>query len=189
MSRPEGPLLEFDGECGICTRLARWVEEHLPSGSDVHVVPWQALDLTSIGLTANDVARYAWWIEPGRAPRRGHRAISAALQAVGGRWATAGRALQVPPISWLAGLAYQLVAHNRHRLRRFGITPACAHPSADCRKPKPLAPDVSLHVLPATLNHKAQPVKRRAVELAGKPGTDVAQFGASQLPGRTSWPR
>ena len=122
MGTPNLPVLVFDGGCGICTRCARWVE-HRVAGS---TQPWQRLDLRSVGLSPTDVADYAWWVTPDGTRRRGHRAIAGALRAVGGGWAAIGRLLEVPPVSWLAAAVYQLVARNRHRLRRFGIKPACA---------------------------------------------------------------
>ena len=123
MGAPNLPVLVFDGGCGFCTASARWVERHLPSAS---VEPWQLLDLRAVGLSPTDVADYAWWVSPGGERRRGHHAIAGALRAVGGGWALVGRLLEVPPISWLAAAVYHLVATNRHRLRRFGVTPACA---------------------------------------------------------------
>ena len=122
MGAPNLPVLVFDGGCGICTRCARWVEHRIAGSTQ----PWQRLDLRAVGLSPTDVVDYAWWVGPGGERRRGHRAIAGALRAVGGRWALVGRLLEVPPVSWLAAAVYHLVARNRHRLRRFGIKPACA---------------------------------------------------------------
>ena len=118
-------MLVFDGMCGFCTASARWVERRLPPGSGVAISPWQRLDLRSVGLSPTDVADYAWWVTADGARRRGHQAIAASLRAIGGAWGVAGRLFELPPISWLAAGVYHLVSHNRHRLRRFGVTPAC----------------------------------------------------------------
>jgi predicted DCC family thiol-disulfide oxidoreductase YuxK len=117
-------MLVFDGGCGFCTASARWVEHRLPSGS---VEPWQLIDLRAVGLSPTDVADYAWWVDPDGSRRRGHRAIAASLRAIGGGWGVVGRVLAVPPVSWLAAGVYHVVAANRHRLHRFGTTPACAN--------------------------------------------------------------
>ena len=127
MSTPNLPMLVFDGGCGICTRCARWVEHRLPGSTQ----PWQVLDLRAAGLSPTDVADYAWWLAPGGVRRRGHRAIAAALRAVGGGWGVVGRVLELPPVSWLAAFVYGVVARNRHHLRRFGVTPACADGGCD----------------------------------------------------------
>jgi predicted DCC family thiol-disulfide oxidoreductase YuxK len=127
VAAPNLPVLVFDGGCGFCTRSANWIERRLPASAGASVQPWQRLDLHALDLSAKDVARYAWWVEAGHIRRRGHHAIAAALRAVGGAWGVVGRVIDIPPVSWLAAGAYRLVASNRHRLRRFGTTPACAN--------------------------------------------------------------
>lgn len=123
MEAPNLPLLEYDGDCGFCTRTARWVERRLPPGSGVTVAPWQALDLRAYGLTPPDVAKAAWWIDADGTRRRGHRAIAAALRAIGGPWRAVGAVIDVPPVSWLARLVYALVARFRDRMP--GSTDSC----------------------------------------------------------------
>jgi hypothetical protein len=144
--------------------MARWVEANLPEGSGVAVEPWQRLDLRALGLTPTDVADHAWWLAPGGVRRRGHRAIAAALRAIGGRWGVVGRLLDLPPVSWLAAVVYVLVARNRHHLRRFGVTPACANggcddPASDDaglvgEAEHPLADDVALHLAGPTADRQ-----------------------------------
>jgi len=115
-------MLIYDGDCGFCTSCARWIERRLPD--DVVVVPWQTLDdLASVGLDLDDVTTAAWWIEPGRAPLGGHLAIAASLTAAGGAWGVAGRAISAPPLRWIGGPAYRVIARYRYRLP--GATPAC----------------------------------------------------------------
>jgi len=115
-------LLVFDGDCGFCTRSARWIEARVPDGRVV-VRPGQALDLAEVGLTADDVERAAWLIDDDGRRHRGHAAVARSLQAIGGFWRLAGSVMRVPPVSWLARAVYALVAQNRHRLP--GATDAC----------------------------------------------------------------
>jgi predicted DCC family thiol-disulfide oxidoreductase YuxK len=116
------PVLVYDGDCGFCTRSAHWIERRLPD--DVAVVAWQSIDdLSSFDLTVDDVTSAAWWVVPGAPPQRGHLAIAASLREAGGAWGVAGRALAVPPLSWLGGPVYRLVARYRYRLP--GATEAC----------------------------------------------------------------
>lgn len=118
------PLLLFDGECGFCTLSVLWLMRRLRR--PVRIEPWQRTALADYGLTPELADRYAWWIERGRPLEPGYRAGARALMACGGAWAWVGRLLIVPPVAWLARLAYRLIAINRGRLP--GVTPACRRP-------------------------------------------------------------
>lgn len=114
-------MLVFDGACGFCTRVARWVERRLPPGA--RVVPWQRIrDLSSCGLTNEEAASAAWWIDGEGGTHRGHLAAAEALRAIGGGWGPVGSAIRVPPLRWLAAGVYGLVSRIRGRLP--GTTPA-----------------------------------------------------------------
>jgi predicted DCC family thiol-disulfide oxidoreductase YuxK len=117
-------MLVFDGDCAFCTTSARWIGRRLPASAAVQ--PWQALDLRSLGLSTRDVQTAAYWIDTDRSTHRGHRAVARSLIAAGGAWGLVGRVLLIPPVSWLAALGYELVAHNRSKLP--GATDACALP-------------------------------------------------------------
>jgi predicted DCC family thiol-disulfide oxidoreductase YuxK len=79
--------------------------------------------LKRIGLTADQAARSAWWVDPSGRLFEGHRAIGRSLEASYGwkRWA--GIAILFPRFDRVGAGAYRLVARNRHRLP--GSTPAC----------------------------------------------------------------
>lgn len=118
------PLLIFDGDCGFCTSCANWVAARW--AGDARAIPWQTLSdakLAALGLTRSDVSAAVWWIDDRGEKFRGHAAIAESLSAGSGWSALAGRALRVPPVSWLAAAAYPLIARWRHRLP--GGTPAC----------------------------------------------------------------
>jgi predicted DCC family thiol-disulfide oxidoreductase YuxK len=119
-------VLVFDGDCGFCTRSARWGERRLPPGTAV--VAWQALpDLSTYGLTERDVRTAAYWIDADGRPHRGHRGVAHTLIAIGGAWSVLGRVMLIPPFSWLAAGVYRLVARYRYRLP--GATDACRVPA------------------------------------------------------------
>lgn len=110
-------LLVYDGECGFCVRSARWIAARLPPGARVE--PFQSLELEGLGLSRREVQAAVWWLEDrGRVQRRsrGAEAIGRSLVAVGGLWGVVGRLIVRPPLRWLAGPVYALVAANRHRL-------------------------------------------------------------------------
>lgn len=108
-------MLVYDGDCAFCTRCADRGRRHLPASADV--VAWQRIgDLGVVGLTERDVRTAAYWIAPDGRQHRGHLAVAAALVACGGVWALAGRILRTPPVDWLAGPVYRLVARHRHRM-------------------------------------------------------------------------
>lgn len=114
-------LLVYDGDCGFCTKSARWGAAGVVG--PVSVQPWQSLDLAELGLTEQDVTSAAWWFDDDGAKHRGSRAAAGVLAASRGWRRLAGLLLQVPPISWLAIPAYALVARYRYKLP--GATDAC----------------------------------------------------------------
>lgn len=127
MSKPSsGPLLVFDGDCAFCTTSVNALEKLLPAFPPTS--PWQWLDLDELGLSIDDVTRYAWVVTPTH-QYAGHLAFSALLrmQRAPG-WRFLGHLIATPPFSWAAALGYRFIAANRHRLP--GGTPACALPPA-----------------------------------------------------------
>jgi predicted DCC family thiol-disulfide oxidoreductase YuxK len=117
-----GRVLIFDGECAFCTWTAEWAERRLPPGDRVE--PWQLIpDLSPYGLTEQDTAEAAYWIDGDGRAHRGHLAVAEAWRAIGGGWRLLGTTIRVPPLSWVAAGVYALTARIRHRLP--GSTPAC----------------------------------------------------------------
>ncbi len=106
--------LVYDGDCAFCTWTATKGRRVLPA--DVTLMPWQRTDLAALGLDTEAVTRAVQWVAPGAAPRAGHEAIAAWLLASGRPWSLAGRAMLIPPVSWLAACVYRVVSRNRHRI-------------------------------------------------------------------------
>jgi predicted DCC family thiol-disulfide oxidoreductase YuxK len=113
----------YDADCGFCTRSA----EFLGRRSACEIRPWQSMDLAGAGLTERDVTTAAYWLEPGAQPRRGSRAIAAALRSCQGvGYRLLGRLIDLPPVRPLAAVGYGLVARYRYHLP--GGTNACRLP-------------------------------------------------------------
>jgi predicted DCC family thiol-disulfide oxidoreductase YuxK len=113
--------LVYDADCGFCTVSADWLKRH----GDCEVVPWQGLDLAIVGLTQDEVASAAYWLEGGD-KRRGSRAIAAAMRTCGPGYRVLGWLIDLPPVRPLAALVYALVAKYRYKLP--GGTNACRLP-------------------------------------------------------------
>jgi predicted DCC family thiol-disulfide oxidoreductase YuxK len=119
---PVSERLVFDGDCGFCTTSANW----LARGDRVVTVPWQFLDLDTVGLTVDQVSSSVWWLVDDRPVEHSSRAIGRALLLRGAPWSWAGRVLMVPAVRPLADAVYRVVARYRHQLP--GGTPACRMP-------------------------------------------------------------
>jgi predicted DCC family thiol-disulfide oxidoreductase YuxK len=121
----------FDGDCAFCTTWMNRLERTLPRFP--RSTPYQWADLDTLGLTLDDVTRYAWFVTPTH-QYAGHLAFSALLRSQPRPWLRfAGALIATPPVSWVAALGYRLVAANRHRLP--GGTPACRMPQPEPAQP------------------------------------------------------
>jgi len=119
VTSPSG-LLIFDGDCGFCTKTARLFGDF--AGDAAEVAPWQALNLDDYGLTKQDCATAAFWVQDGVA----YRAVDGfakGLQVCKQPWPVVGKIMSVPPVSWVAKAIYPIVAKYRYRLP--GSTDAC----------------------------------------------------------------
>jgi len=120
-------VLVFDGDCGFCTSSAAWIARHWKGPE--RSLAWQQMDagdLTAAGLTGDQVASAAWWIDEHGRAWGGHLAVAKAMVAAGGAWGGLGRLTLVPPFRWSAAAVYRLVVRYRYRLP--GGTPACRPP-------------------------------------------------------------
>ncbi|MBN9612120.1 MAG: DUF393 domain-containing protein [Actinobacteria bacterium] len=131
--RSETPLhVVFDGQCGVCTRAARWLAAR-DRRDRIRVHPAQRPGvLRQFGLSEEAASQAAWAIEErdgGTASYRGAAAINRALDvALGTRLFLP--LYRVPGIQWVQDRAYRWVAENRFRLR--GVIPWCQTHPEDC---------------------------------------------------------
>lgn len=124
------PVFLYDGDCAFCTSCARFIQRHIPTSAEV--TPWQFADLEALGVPQADAEASVQWIDQGprgAARASGPTAIARLLVDAGSYWRALGLLLDMRPIRWIAGPAYRLVAHNRHRLP--GGTAACRRLQAE----------------------------------------------------------
>lgn len=136
-------VLLYDADCGFCTRSANWLRRrHL----GVSIEPLQRAGLRALGVDPERAQREIPFVVGDAAAIAGHlktaasgagaatsepaltrtaarpsvsygaRAIARALLTGGPGWRVVGWVLLHPPVVWLAGPAYVLIARNRHRM-------------------------------------------------------------------------
>ena len=119
-------MLIYDGDCGFCTKTARWLQSRL--ATPISVVPWQSIDdLGALGLSELDVSTAVYWVDAYGRTSRGALGAARALTHSKGPLALVGWLLLLPPARQLAALAYPVIARNRQHLP--GATAACAMPA------------------------------------------------------------
>ena len=121
-----GPIIFFDGECGLCDRFVQFVLRHDPQGL-FRFAPLQGETFSAyraeLGRTAENTV--VLWDEQGFHVRS--RAAFRVLARLGGPWSLMGRAGRLIPRP-IADLGYRLVARLRFLL--FGRVGACSLPDA-----------------------------------------------------------
>jgi predicted DCC family thiol-disulfide oxidoreductase YuxK len=126
----DAPVILYDGVCGLCNRLNRFVLARDPAGRFRFAALQSALAaeiLARHGRDPRDLDTLYLVLSPGRTEERLLRksdAILGILRELGGAWRMAG-ALRVAPRA-LRDLGYDVVARTRYRL--FGRYDACPIP-------------------------------------------------------------
>jgi predicted DCC family thiol-disulfide oxidoreductase YuxK len=121
--------LIYDGDCGICTRLAgfaRWLRPR------AEVRASQELDLAAYGVTAAQCAEALQLVTAEGRVYSAQDAVARLLLISRPVWRPAGLVLLLPGVNALAGAGYRWLARNRYRLP--GATDACAVPRAGARQ-------------------------------------------------------
>ena len=135
-SRPN-PIILYDGVCGLCNRLVRFVLRH-----DSHdrfrfaslQSDWAAQLLRRHGAAREDFDTMYVVLDhtlPGERLASRSDAAIVASQELGGVWSVLGVALRVLP-GWLRNWGYNRVARNRYRI--FGKYDSCPIPSENDRR-------------------------------------------------------
>jgi len=130
MSDPHGPILFFDGVCGLCNRVVDFSLRHDRNGL-VRFAPLQGLMAAEL-LTADDVADLdtVVFVDDGVLVRRSS-AVVGLLRQLGGPWRFVATLLWLVPRP-LRDVGYRIVAHSRYRI--FGRKDTCRVPTPRERK-------------------------------------------------------
>lgn len=105
--------LVYDGECGLCIALVRWVKNRDRSAR-INPVPYQdGRELERLGLSPEEAQRQVYVVEAGRGKRGGAAAINRILEVLGGPWGMVARAYTLRPVAFLEERLYHWVSRNR----------------------------------------------------------------------------
>ena len=124
-ARPAPPVLVYDGDCGICTRLSRVARRFVMPAAGT-VAASQELDLAAYGLTEEQCLEALQFVDAAGRTHAAQDAVARLLLAGAPWWKPFGALLLAPGVNALAGVAYRWVARNRYRLP--GASAACALP-------------------------------------------------------------
>jgi predicted DCC family thiol-disulfide oxidoreductase YuxK len=133
MADPANPVLLYDGVCGLCNRLVRFVLKHddqahfrfasLQSDYATRILQRHSLD--SQGLDTVYLVQ-----ESGERPAARSDAVMSVLRELGGFWAAVSVALRLFPKT-LRDWGYSVVAHYRYNV--FGKYESCPLPEKKYR--------------------------------------------------------
>jgi predicted DCC family thiol-disulfide oxidoreductase YuxK len=132
-----GPIVLYDGVCGLCDRTVQFVLARDPGGLFRFAALQSAFAQERVarhGFSAADLDTVYVVLDPDTANERllrRSRAILAILALLGGAWGLLARVIGVLP-TFLLDLGYRLVARTRYRI--FGRLDACRVPAADERQ-------------------------------------------------------
>jgi len=130
MALPAPLALIFDGYCGVCTRMVRWIRARDPAGR-IDALPSQLPGvLERFGLTREQADREVWVFEADGTVTSGAEAIFRTLEVLG--WT---RLAALSRLAWARPLArwgYAWFARNRHLFARWGVAPECSDPDRGC---------------------------------------------------------
>ena len=127
--------LVFDGYCGVCTRMVRWVRAQDRAGRVTALPSQQPGLLERFGLTRAQADREVWAFDTAGNAWSGAEAIFVVLELLGGPWKAVAAGSRLPLIKPLAALGYHWFAAHRQFFARWGTTPECEDPARGCLPP------------------------------------------------------
>ena len=112
--------------------MARWARRRDRAGRVQAIANQKRGALERYGVTREEADRAAWTIDGDGRHLEGAAAINRVLAELGGIWPTLAKLYRVAPIGLAEEAFYRWFAGRRSRFHRFGVTPECDEPRADC---------------------------------------------------------
>jgi predicted DCC family thiol-disulfide oxidoreductase YuxK len=112
--------------------MARWVRRRVPAGRVLALANQRRGVLTRYGLTRAEADEQVWLVDRDGRRTGGADAINRVMAEAGGAWRLLSLAYRVPPMAAAQDAFYRWFARHRSSFHRFGITPECDEPGADC---------------------------------------------------------
>jgi predicted DCC family thiol-disulfide oxidoreductase YuxK len=107
----------FDGECGLCNDLRRWVQAR-DRRELIEFIPFQAAEFPARfpQLSREEAAKAMFAVDGDGRVFRGARAMAEVFRRLPGWKRVVGAIAAYPPVVWPGALVYWWVARNRHKL-------------------------------------------------------------------------
>ena len=112
--------------------MARWVRRRDRAGRVLAVANQKPGALEPNGVTRAEADRAVWTVDPDGLRLEGAAAINRVLTEIGGGWRAVAALYRVPPVRAAENALYRWFSPRRSRFHRFGVTPECDEPGADC---------------------------------------------------------
>lgn len=122
-SEQDDKLVIFDGDCGICTKTAEWIEKK-DKKNKLIVKPFQILDLGKYGLDLEKVRMSVYFIKDGQKFNKA-RAVYEIFKQLPGFWGFFGFVTSNALIAGISDPFYKLIAKNRTKVSRMFGLDAC----------------------------------------------------------------
>ena len=112
--------------------MARWVRRRIPAGRVRAIANQERGVLERYGVTRTEADEKIWLIH--RSGRRIGAAAAAnrVMAEAGGVWGALALPYRLPPVAVLEEAFYRWFGRHRASFHRFGVTPECDRPGADC---------------------------------------------------------
>ena len=104
----------YDGACELCESTREWAKERDVSGR-LQFVNFRDAGVGALPVARARLEREMWVRRADGTLRAGFDGVCAVLAALP-RWRWLGAVMGTPPLSWLGGLVYTIVARHRARL-------------------------------------------------------------------------
>jgi predicted DCC family thiol-disulfide oxidoreductase YuxK len=88
--------------------------------------------LERYGITRAQADRSSWTIDAEGRRLDGAASLNRVLHELGGGWRLVAATYRLPAFAAVEEALYRWFAPRRSRFRRFGVTPECDEPGADC---------------------------------------------------------